>query len=432
MDVDILVVGLGTAGAAAARACARAGLRVRGVDALPLDQAGAQWVNGLPFWAYDAADLTRPLAPELRAAGTAFHMLAGWGPTRVVVDTAAFAEVDMRAFQKRLRVDAEAAGARLEGERRVHSVTSLGDHARVELDGEVVEARVVIDASGLRGAGVAPRSPVAPDALCVAAQQIRAVIDLSAARAWFEHHGVPPGETLCFTGVAGGFSVVNVRLEEELDEPGLAILTGSIPGLGHPSGVTLLEKFVAEHDWVGERVFGGARPIPLAAPVDRVDHDRVLLIGDAARQVYAAHGSGIAAQLVAATLYAERLAAGDSPWQVNVAWQRRHGGDLAAAGLFARFSSGLDAARLARVMEAGLMPPSASLASLLQRPLRPAARDLPGMALGALRHPGIVSEMAPILNRMTRIRRHAKKYPSVERRLEGWIRRRRNLLGPAA
>jgi len=429
MDADILVVGLGTAGSAAARACARAGLRVRGVDAVPLERAGARWVNGVPLWAYDAAGLARPRAPELRAVGSAFHMLAGWGPTRLVVDASELAEVDMRAFQQRLRGDAEAAGARLEGERRVHSVTSLGDHARVVLDGEVIEARAVIDASGLRGAGVAPRSPVAPEELCVAAQQVRAVVDLSAARAWFENHGVPPGETLCFTGVEGGFSVVNVRLEEELDEPGLAILTGSIPGLGHPSGVTLLENFVSDHSWVGGRLFGGARPIPLAPPAERVDHERVLLIGDAARQVYAAHGSGIAAQLVAATLYAQRLAAGDSPWEVNVAWQRRYGGELAAAGRFARFSSGLEAARLALVMEAGLMPPSAGLASLLQRPLRPSVRDLPGLTLGAVRHPAIVAEIAPILNRMTRIRRHAKKYPTQERALEGWTQRRRELLG---
>lgn len=428
MDVDILVVGLGTAGSAAVRACARAGLRVRGVDAQPLERAGAQWVNGVPFWAYEAADLEMPTFPELRAPGTFFHMLAGWGPARVVIDTAEFAEVDMRHLQARLRREAEAAGARLEGGCRVRAVTPVAGGARVELDGETVHARVVIDASGLKGAGFAPRSPVGPEEICVAAQQIRAVHDLQAARAWFRDQGVPPGETLCFTGVAGGFSVVNVRLEEELDEPGLAILTGSIPGLGHPSGLQVLEDFVAKHAWIGAQEFGGARPIPLAPPAARLDHGPVLLLGDAARQVYAAHGSGIAAQLVAAQLFAERLAAGDGPWQVNVAWQRRWGGELAAAGLFARFSSRLDAARLARVMGSGLMPASASKASLLQRPPRPAVRELPRMAVGAARNPGIVIEMGPILNKMARIRRHAKKYPAREARLEAWTRKRTRLL----
>jgi flavin-dependent dehydrogenase len=428
MDVDILVVGLGTAGSAAARACARAGLRVHGVDALPLERAGAQWVNGVPFWAYEAAGIELPTFPELRAPGTFFHMLAGWGPARVVVDTAEFAEVDMRHLQARLRREAEAAGARLEGGRRVRGLTPVAGGARVLVEDEEVHARVVIDASGLKGAGLAPRSTVGPGEICVAAQQIRAVRDLQAARAWFREQGVPPGETLCFTGVAGGFSVVNVRLEEELDEPGLAILTGAIPGLGHPSGVQVLEDFVSQHDWIGEREFGGARPIPLAPPVSRLDHGPVLLLGDSARQVYAAHGSGIAAQLVAARLFAERLAAGDSPWEVNVAWQRAWGGELAAAGLFARFSSRLDAERLARVMRSGLMPASASKASLLQRPPRPAVRDLPRMAVGAARNPGMVIEMGPILNRMARIRRHAKKYPTNSERLEAWAGKRERLL----
>lgn len=430
MDVDVLVVGLGTAGSAVARACARAGLRVRGVDARPLSQTGARWVNGVPFWAYGAAGLEPPAPPELRAAGTAFHMLAGWGPSRIVVDTRDFAEIDMRHLQHRLQSEAVAAGAALCGGVRARGLTPIPGGARVELDGDRVQARVVVDASGMTGAGIAPRSAVQPAEICVAAQQIRSVRDLDAARAWFRGQGVPPGETLCFAGVAGGFSIINVRLEEE-DEPGIAILTGSIPALGHPSGVALLDRFVAEHAWIGAERFGGSRPIPLAPPVERLDDGPVLRIGDAARQVYAAHGSGIAAQLVAARLFGERLAAGDDPWRVNVAWQRRWGGELAAAGLFARFSSRLDAARLAQVMDAGLMPPSASQASLLQRPPHPQVRELPRLALGAARNPGIVVEMAPILNRMARIRRHAKKYPSSEGRLAAWADRRRRLLALA-
>ena len=39
-DVDVFIIGLGTAGAAVARACARSGLSVVGIDALPLQNAG--------------------------------------------------------------------------------------------------------------------------------------------------------------------------------------------------------------------------------------------------------------------------------------------------------------------------------------------------------------------------------------------------------
>ena len=428
MDVDVLVVGLGTAGSAAARACARAGLCVRAVDSRPLDQTGARWVNGVPFWAYEAADLPLPTFPELRAPGTRFHLMAGWGPTRVVVDTTGLAEVDMRHLQLRLQADARDAGAIVEGERRVRGLSRVSGGAGVDVDGERVLARIVIDASGMNGGRIAPRSPVAPEQICVAAQQIRGVEDLQAARAWFHSQGVPPGETLCFSGVAGGFSVLSARLEEETDEPCIAILTGSIPGLGHPSGVSVLEQFVSRHDWIGERRFGGAKPIPLAPPVERLDHGPVLLLGDAARQIYAAHGSGIAAQLVGARLFAERIAAGDDPWEVNVAWQRRWGGELAAAGLFARFASRLDPGRLGHLMGAGLVPPSVGEAWLLQGPPRPAARELPRLAVGAARNPGIVIEMVPILNRMASIRRHAKKYPAREDRLAAWVAVRQSLL----
>jgi menaquinone-9 beta-reductase len=450
-SVDVLVVGAGTAGAAAARACARAGLSVWCVDAQPLDQAGARWVNGMPLWTFDEAGVPRPTAPELRCRGNTFHMLAGWGPERAEVDTQGFGEVDMRLLVARLQADAVAAGATLEGERRVLGWRPDGTAAVVELDGaerdgveldgqsgratESVRANVVVDASGLNGAALVPRSPVPPRDICVAAQGMYGVTDLQAAQRWFRDHGAPHDETLVFTSIAGGFSVVNVRLEADHEPPMVAILAGSIPSLGHPSGTQVLAEFIREQSciggqsWVGEREFGGARAIPLAPPAPSLAHGPIVLLGDAGRQVYAAHGSGISAQLIAAGMLAKMLSEGRTPWEWNVAWQRRWGSELAAAGVFARFSSDLDVEQMRRLMVSGVMAPSLSRSSLMQKQPVPKLRDLRGMLKGVANEPALLALLAPLLAKMARVQLHWKRYPSSTRRLERWTRKRDRMLG---
>ncbi len=65
-EFDVVVVGAGTAGAAAAYNLAAVGQRVALVDARPLASAGACWVNAVPDWQFDRANVPRPVAPEHR------------------------------------------------------------------------------------------------------------------------------------------------------------------------------------------------------------------------------------------------------------------------------------------------------------------------------------------------------------------------------
>ena len=145
------------------------------------------------------------------------------------------------------------------------------------------------------------------------------------------------GETVCFTGVAGGYSIVNVRVHGHE----VSLLTGSIPANGVPSGLKLLEDFAARHDWIGGAVFGGARALPLRRPWEVIGRGAVALVGDAAGQMFSAHGSGIAMELLAARGLADALADGSGCWGYNVAFQRRYGGRLAASDLFRRLSASL-------------------------------------------------------------------------------------------
>ena len=64
--------------------------------------------------------------------------------------------------------------------------------------------------------------------------------------------------------------------------------------------------------------FGGQRAIPLGRPHDTLASDRVALVGDAARQVFSAHGSGIGAGMVAARMLVDAIVRGAGPAEYAV------------------------------------------------------------------------------------------------------------------
>jgi flavin-dependent dehydrogenase len=347
-------------------------MRVICLDARPLGEAGARWINGVPLWQLDDAGIPRPSGAELFADDPPFHLVAGWGPERVVLTGRGVIELDMRELVARLQALAQEAGAELRGGVRVLGLE--GD--RLETSDGPLRAEVIVDASGLAGAQLAPRPVVAREHLCAAAQAVHAITDLQAARDWFTQHQVPEGHALCFTGIAGGYSIINVRMDGDK----LGILTGSIPADGHPSGRALLDRFVVEHPWVGPAEFGGARAIPIRRPFDRLVHGRVALLGDAASQVFSAHGSGIGIGLLAGRVLAESLASGHLH-AYERQFLREHGGLLAGYDIFRRFSQRLSIAELARLMQVGLLDAESALAGTAQR--WPAPFDHPTMASAA-------------------------------------------------
>lgn len=428
-SVDVFVVGAGTAGAAVARACARRGLSVVAIDRNPLSETGARWVNGVPGHAFDQAELARPVPPELTGSGHPFHMVAGFGPGRVTVPSADLLDVDMRHLVQRLQTDAQNAGARLSGEETARAWEPDNNGASIRTSHATWHARVVVDASGIKGVPFAPSPPVPRTDLCAAAQEVRSVRDTDAARRFFEGHGVAPGDTLCFTGVSGGYSIVNVRFDPTHGT--VSLLTGSIPAAGHPSGRALLDTFVERHSWVGDVQFGGARVIPIAPPLARLDDGPLVRIGDAARQVFAAHGSGIGAQLVAAEELATILADGGSPWDFSRHWHRTRGGHFCSSVAFARFSRSLTPEELRDLFASGLMAPGIAGRTLTQE--RPAlgARDLPDIAamiIGAAKAPRWLARMAPLAGVMARLELHHTRYPDHSDGVARWAATRDALL----
>ncbi len=419
MKVDVAIIGAGTAGSAAALHCARRGLRTLVIEARPLDRAGARWVNGVPGWAFDQAGLAQPAGPELHSRGVPFHLVAGWQGPAVRAEGMDLLDVDMRLLVARVQALAHDAGASFLPDTTVRGL----DGDQLETSAGPVVADWVIDASGLRGARLLDRPLPGREDLCVAAQEVRTCPDPQAARQWFEARGVPAGQVACFTGIAGGYSIVNARVEGDH----VSLLTGSIPALGHPSGQVMLDRFAAEHDWIGERVFGGCRALPLRAPYLRLAEGRVALIGDAACQVYATHGSGIGAGMIAGRMVAESLAGGQGVWGYAVAWQRRWGGLFAGSERFARHSRDLSIEDLGRLIAAGVMGAELVRDGLDQLPPRLPARSLPATLLGALRERTVVGPLAPVLARMALLERAYARFPERTEDVAAWAQRHRRL-----
>jgi flavin-dependent dehydrogenase len=259
---------------------------------------------------------------------------------------------------------------------------------------------------------------------------VREVTDRAAAEAFFEKHGVATGEVLGLIGVAGGYSVLNLRLHH--GGATMGILTGSIPSLGFPSGKTLLDEFVRDHAWVGQRVFGGSGAIPLCRAHDRLADDRVALLGDAACQVFPAHGSGVGAGLLAARLLADTLAGGGSLRDYEVAWQRRHGGLFAFFDVFRRWNQNVDGETLGRAIGLGLVDAEALRAGIDQVLPRPSLGTILRKARALVGEPALAGSLALTVARSAAVRTMYARYPRRPERVAGWGRRIDWLLGEPA
>jgi len=409
----VAIVGAGTSGAAAARYFAERGARVVCGERRPLDQAGARWVNGVTRAALAEAQIDLPRSARFGDPHP-FHLITASG--RVSVREHDVIDIDMRALVALLQDQAQAAGATLVGATTVRG----RDGDTLVTDRGRVRARWLVDASGLAGARLLDQPTIAVDHLCAAAQAVYEVADRDAARAWFLGHGVPPGEVYGRLGLAGGFSILNVRLHGDADTVG--ILTGSIPSLGFPSGKAMLDELVRTQPWIGRRVFGGSGAIPLRRPYDRLATGNVALLGDAACQVFPAHGSGIGAGMLAAKLLSDTLAAGGTLRDYEVAWHRRWGGLFAAYDAFRRWNQTLDPALLDALMAAGVIDAITARAGLDQTMPRLSFAALAPKARALGRQRALLPGLAKVAARVGAAHLLSAIYPRDARALGPWSR----------
>lgn len=444
--VDIVVVGAGTAGLNAALQLARIGKSVVVLERRAQGKSGARWCNGTVPWHFERAGLDAPKPPELRAAGGAAHMVSPTGAHRFTIDPSPIDEVDMRALVERLRSDALAAGVDLRWEVtdvRLSLVRGRPTAVSATVAGEAVRftTSLVVDAAGLSGVvrsqvpalAAACPAAVASD-LCSAQQLVVAITDQDGARRFLEEHEAEPGDAVITVGVAGGYSTVNINVDESLDE--VAILTGSLPAGGHATGPDLLKAVRDEHPWMGRTLFGGGGLIPLRRIYDQFTAPGIALVGDAACQVMPGHGSGIGFGLIAGKVLAEAVENARDPgdadvlWRYQAAYLREFGAILAGYDAIRRMSVRLGRAGVEELFASGIFSPALVLPGLEQKlgMLSPAETVAAVRTLGA--RPHLARIVVPALAAMVTSRMLYASYPRTrsDSALRAWSAAVRRLL----
>ena len=451
-EFDAVVVGAGSTGAAAALALANAGLRVAVVERRPIEEAGARWVNAAPDWMFAQANIMRPIAPEMREYNLPSVFLGLAGEQKIVVCATQLYHVDMRHLCRRLHGEATKAGVEFFGKTRIAGVEFDGARPKMLLaevgqsDDQVepveLGARLFVDASGM-GCSLGRRipelarhlPPLEGRDICLAAQEICRIKDRGGARGYLDRLGAEPSEALNFTGIDGGFSTCGLIIAQGLDE--VFLLTGSIADGKHASGARLLAEFKAKNPWIGETIFGGAGPVPLRRPYDRQAAPGIALAGDAACQVFPAHGSGVGSGMLAARLLADAVSVYSDPGSLDAVWayqasiQRELGARHGAYDVFRRFVQELSPEENRILLGCGLVTPLSLKAGLMQVMPELTANELFSLLVGAARAFKLAARLLPLLMRMRAVHAHYLRYPSWPdmERLLGWSKESARLFG---
>ncbi|NUN16699.1 MAG: FAD-dependent oxidoreductase [Myxococcales bacterium] len=410
--LDVLVIGGGSAGAATAAFLARQGRSVCVIERRA--QGGARWVNGVPAWCFHRAKIALPTGPEHTNPFGAHSFVVAMpdGSASVRVENSPTLHVDMRYLIARLREMAKTAGCEfVRG--RVIAISGLDDRNHtvevlVNDDRTIFKPKLIVDASGISFVSrkLVPTvaqycAPVGDDDICAAAQYQCLVIDKSRARSFLATHGASPGDSLALTAVAGGYSVITLFTDPEMNHVG--VLTGSIPATGAPTGATMLDRFVRSQPWIGGRHFGGQGAIPLRRPQTHIGLPGLAIVGDAACQVYSAHGSGVGMGLVAARLLADAAEGCLDPGTQEVTQRysstflAMYGGLLTGSDIFRRFSQSLGPNEIRKLMSAGLLNPELMRAALNQEHPPVDRRTALRTLRGAIREPRLASRLLPVL-----------------------------------
>ncbi|HUU03164.1 MAG TPA: FAD-dependent oxidoreductase [Myxococcota bacterium] len=432
-EFDVVVIGAGSAGSACALFLTLAGRRVALLESRPLEQAGARWVNGVPAWMFEQAGLATPAPPESRGVAPAFVVTDAALHSRLRVEPSPVTTVDMPRLCARLHRLCNDAGVEIFDRFHTQSLKTL-DARPVSLAGEVrttarsargmiFKAALFVDASGMAGAlrGRVPAldegcGQVENEHLCSAAQEVCEVADRAGAEEFLSRNHLRPGEVLAATGVDGGFSTSSLQLDADLET--VDLLTGSIAGPGHRGGPALMGELKKSRPWIGRRISGGSGLVPLRRSYDRLVAPGIALVGDAACQVFPAHGSGTGAGLLAARALANavvgKLDPGslDALWTYQADWQRGFGSLCAAYDVFRRYSQLLDGDELAGLLGSGILGPASFKAGLEQVMPRQSFAEL-SVSLRALARAPRLWGLVPQLARMGAARALYRRYPQA-------------------
>jgi geranylgeranyl reductase family protein len=291
---DVLVIGLGPAGAMAARTAARRGAAVLAVERNLIGREPARCAEWAPL---ALAGLAHRLGAEvLRVSGLRTHLADG----RIIDATSAGVMLDRPRFDAALAREAALAGARLLAPARLATLNAAARRARLA-DGREIAFGALVAADG-------PASSVAQSlglaALeCAVARQLRAPVAQNPPRS---------PEVFFASDYPGGYGWLFPKGDTAL----LGI------GVARPAARRLAALVAALHGRLVETGRVGARVlqrsgglIPVGGPRARLVHGAVAFAGDAAGLAHPVTGAGIHAAVLSGEWAGEaaaRLAAGEA------------------------------------------------------------------------------------------------------------------------
>jgi flavin-dependent dehydrogenase len=416
------------------------------------DAGGAQWHNGVLDRHFVRAGLEPPAGLERGTDGGRVHLRAQdptIGPTLHDAPTVA---ADMSLLGQRLRKLATGAGTELIDQvqdlavgvdpdtGRLSTMTLRREGAQTPV---TVAAGLFVDASGRRG--VLRRHardleawcpPVERDELCSASDVHHAVDDARGAEHFLERHGACAGDSVTYVGLSGGFSTCAITISADLSTVGVVV--GCLANGRYSTGPAMVAALCEREPWIGAAIVTGSGIIPLRRPFARITAPGLALVGDAACQVFPAHGSGIGAGLVAGTVLAEGVADADDPgdphrlWSgYQTAYQREVGRDLLSYDALRRTTTRLGSTGVDALVRSGLMDEHTTRTGLEQRWASPPPAVAARSALLLARNPRLAAVMVPALVRAQLLHAHGSRYPEQLDldALARWDRRTEQLLG---
>ena len=426
---------------------------MRLVDRRPANLGGAQWHNAVLPWQFEAAQVEPPVRPEgLGPQPSAAHFFGPDHRDAFTVNDSPVVRADMVALGRRLRERACNAGVELLDESEITSVDvdSDGRMRAIEIDRDRdrgggalrLEAELFVDASGRQGVlresspALRPWCPeVSAEELCSAGDHDVRIDDADGAGRFLDRHGAQPGETVTVLGPDGGWSTHAVTVSADLVTA--TVLVGCVASGPSRTAPHQMAQVRTDLPWLGDVISGGFGVIPLRRPFARFASGGLALVGDAACQVFPAHGSGIGLGLIAGTLLAETVADADdcgdesTLWSYQSRYQQRYGGTLAAFDAFRRMTTVLGTDGVARMVHAGLLNEELTRSGLDQRWQVPGLADTLRSFQRLARVSSVAATMVPWLARAAALHKIGPQYPDQVdlAALARWDGRVRRLLG---
>jgi digeranylgeranylglycerophospholipid reductase len=335
MEYDVIVVGSGPAGSSTARAAAEAGASVLVLDKRAEIGAPVQCGEALGKVGMERS-LLKPsrkwIAQELDSS-----CLVGPNGKRVCFENQAYI-VERRIFDKHLAIEAARAGAEYRVKTRVTDL--IKDNGKVagvkaESFGETkaYTGKVIVGADGYesrvgRLMGLSKALKFKDAAAGLQYEMVNVELDSPTTEyIYFGNKVAPGGYAWIFPK---GDDVANV---------GIGITVGK--DLPQPHNAKYyLDRFVQDNEMTRKAtpvnvVAGG---IPLSAPVEQTVKENVMLVGDAARQIYSLAGAGMGYSMMCGRIAGE-VAAGVAGEEVTEGalmeydqkWREKYGTELLLA-----------------------------------------------------------------------------------------------------